>query len=93
MISTTFVQIIIDFTYSDFEIPMQLQIEVKEKILDRSVIVGTKFVEKIPQTENLLELTTPTIYVQIHVQCHSKLKNLQSEKGSRAQKMFTFTNQ
>ena len=41
---------------------MLLQIEVKQKMLSRSVTFGPKSVEKRPQQGNFFELTTPTTY-------------------------------
>ena len=42
----------VDFGPSDFEAAVQLQIEVKQKMLGRSVTFGPKSVEKRPQTTN-----------------------------------------
>ena len=43
----------------DFEAPVQLLIDVKQKMFGGSVTFGVKSVEKLPQTENLFELTIP----------------------------------
>ena len=42
----------VDFGASDFEAAVLLQIEVKQKMLGRSVTFGVKSVEKHPQTKN-----------------------------------------
>ena len=49
----------VDITAPDFEAAVQLQIEVKQKMLGRSVVFGVKSVKKRPQTKNFFYLTTP----------------------------------
>ena len=49
----------VDFGASDFEAAVLLQIEVKQKMLGRSVTFGPKSVEKRFQQQNFFELTTP----------------------------------
>ena len=50
----------VDFGASDFEAAVLLQIEVKPKMLGRSVTFGPKSVEKCFQQQNFFELTTPS---------------------------------
>ena len=49
------------FFISDFEAAVQLQIEVKRKMLGRSFTFGPKSVEKRFQQKNFFELTTPSL--------------------------------
>ena len=49
----------VDFEASDFEASVQLQIEVKRKMLSRSVTFGLKSVENRFQQQTFFELTTP----------------------------------
>ena len=49
----------VDFRASDFEAAVLLQIEVKRKMLSRSVTFGPKSVEKRFQQQNFFELATP----------------------------------
>ena len=49
----------VDFGAPDFEAAVLLQIEVKQKMLGRSVTFGPKSVEKHFQQQNFFELTTP----------------------------------
>ena len=49
----------VDFGASNFEAAVLLQIEVKQKMLGRSVTFGPKSVEKRFQQQNFFELTTP----------------------------------
>ena len=51
----------VDFGASDFEAAVLLQIEVKRKMLGRSVTFGPKSVEKRFQQQNFFELTTPNV--------------------------------
>ena len=51
----------VDFGASDFEAAVLLQIEVKRKMLGRSVTFGPKSVEKHFQHQNFFELTTPNL--------------------------------
>ena len=51
----------VDFGASDFEAAVLLQIEVKQKMLGRSVTFGPKSVEKSSQQKNFFELTTPDV--------------------------------
>ena len=48
----------VDFGASDFEAAVLLQIEVKQKMLGRSVTFGQKSAEKLPQQGNFFELMT-----------------------------------
>ena len=50
-----------DFGASDFEAVVLLQIEVKRKMLGRSVTFEPRSVEKHFQQQNFFELTTPII--------------------------------
>ena len=62
----SFVQLLnntVDFSASDFEAAVQLQIEVKQKKLGRSVTFGVKSFEKHPQTKNFFEMTIPDAYL------------------------------
>ena len=61
---------------------MQLQIEVKQKMLGRSVAFRVKSVKKRPQTKNFFYLTTPTgqkdkklINDDGHCRIHAKWKD------------------
>ena len=49
----------VDFGASDFEAALRLQIEVKRKILGRSVASGVKSAEKHLIRQNFLQMTTP----------------------------------
>ena len=49
------------FRASDFEAAVLLQIEVKRKMLGRSLTFVPKSVEKRFQRQNVFELTTPSI--------------------------------
>jgi len=51
----------VDFGASNFEAAVQLQIEVKRKMLGRSVTFGVKSGEKCPPRANFFELTTPNM--------------------------------
>ena len=59
-----------DFTA--FEASVQLQIEVKQKMLGRSVTFGPKSVEKHFQQQNFFELTTPSQQVTIFLDFHAE---------------------
>ena len=50
----------VDFGASDFEAAVLLQIEVKRKMLGRSVTFEPRSVEKHFQQQNFFELTTPS---------------------------------
>ena len=53
----------VDFGASDFEAAVLLQIEVKRKMLGRSVTFEPRSVEKHFQQQNFFELTTPSNHI------------------------------
>ena len=55
----------VDFGATNFEAAVQLQIEVKRKMLGRSVTIGVKSVEKCPPRADFFELTTPNTYLTL----------------------------
>ena len=59
-----FEQLLYNLGASDFEAAVLLQIEVKQKMLGRSVTFGPKSVEKRFQQQNFFELT-PLVDIKI----------------------------